>query len=119
LLSIVNWSLCISVCAASQLWNAIHGGSFDGHYNFLSVSRSTLILYPFVLTPFILEIFFFRIFQLLQELLKSLNFENLAGVQVTAPVTANAQSDFRRPRRDQRPRAPRAPRAETEVAAQA
>jgi hypothetical protein len=63
--------------------------------------------------------FFFRYFQLLQELLKSLNFENLAGVQVTAPVTANAQSDFRRPRRDQRPRAPRAPRAETEVAAQA
>ncbi|GAB5587654.1 40S ribosomal protein S17.e.B [Umbelopsis nana] len=52
-----------------------------------------------------------------KELLKSLNFENLPGVQVSAPVTASAQSDFKRPRRDQRPRAPRAPRAETEVQA--
>ena len=52
---------------------------------------------------------------LLQELLKSLNFENLAGVQVSAPVTANAQADFRRPRRDNRPRQARPPRPEGEA----
>ncbi|KAJ8656023.1 40S ribosomal protein S17 [Lichtheimia ornata] len=38
------------------------------------------------------------------ELLKSLNFENLPGVQVTQPVTVQAQSDVRRPRRDNRRR---------------
>ncbi|CDH53435.1 40s ribosomal protein s17 [Lichtheimia corymbifera JMRC:FSU:9682] len=37
------------------------------------------------------------------ELLKSLNFENLPGVQVTQPVAAQAQ-DVRRPRRDNRRR---------------
>ncbi|KAG2180112.1 hypothetical protein INT43_003900 [Umbelopsis isabellina] len=51
-----------------------------------------------------------------KELLKSLNFENLPGVQVSAPVVANAQSDFRRPRRDQRPRQARAaPAAEAQA----
>ncbi|KAL1927506.1 hypothetical protein VTP01DRAFT_3743 [Rhizomucor pusillus] len=34
-----------------------------------------------------------------QDLLKSLNFENLPGVQVTNPVAANAAADVRRPRR--------------------
>ncbi|KAJ2962202.1 hypothetical protein NQZ79_g2594 [Umbelopsis isabellina] len=52
---------------------------------------------------------------ILQELLKSLNFENLPGVQVSAPVTASQQADFRRPRRDNRPRQQRAPRAEGEA----
>ncbi|KAI8582266.1 hypothetical protein K450DRAFT_228142 [Umbelopsis ramanniana AG] len=50
-----------------------------------------------------------------KELLKSLNFENLAGVQVSAPVTANAQADFRRPRRDNRPRQARPARPEGEA----
>ncbi|CAM0142575.1 40S ribosomal protein S17.e.B [Umbelopsis sp. WA50703] len=50
-----------------------------------------------------------------KELLKSLNFENLPGVQVSAPVTASQQADFRRPRRDNRPRQQRAPRAEGEA----
>ncbi|ORZ18913.1 40S ribosomal protein S17-B [Absidia repens] len=39
-----------------------------------------------------------------KELLKSLNFENLSGVQVTNPVSANAQSDVRRPRGPRGPR---------------
>ncbi|CAO3681610.1 unnamed protein product [Umbelopsis vinacea] len=50
-----------------------------------------------------------------KELLKSLNFENLPGVQVTAPVSANQQADFRRPRRDNRPRQARPARAEGEA----
>ncbi|KAI7864049.1 40S ribosomal protein S17-B [Spinellus fusiger] len=44
-----------------------------------------------------------------EELLKSLNFENLAGVRVTNPV---ANVDFKPRRRDQA-RAPRKPRVET------
>ncbi|KAI9313879.1 40S ribosomal protein S17-A [Dichotomocladium elegans] len=43
-----------------------------------------------------------------QDLLKSLNFENLPGVQVTNPIAAQAQADARRPRRA----GPRAPRQE-------
>ncbi|KAF7721952.1 40S ribosomal protein S17 [Apophysomyces ossiformis] len=39
-----------------------------------------------------------------KDLLKSLNFENLPGVQVAAPV---AQTDVRRPRNNRGPRAPR------------
>ncbi|KAI8099046.1 40S ribosomal protein S17-A [Halteromyces radiatus] len=38
-----------------------------------------------------------------KDLLKSLNFENLPGVQVTNPVAAGAHSDVRRPRAN-RPR---------------
>ncbi|CDS12245.1 Putative 40S ribosomal protein S17-B [Lichtheimia ramosa] len=38
-----------------------------------------------------------------QDLLKSLNFENLPGVQVTQPVATQAQ-DVRRPRRENRRR---------------
>ncbi|KAI9485188.1 MAG: 40S ribosomal protein S17-B [Benjaminiella poitrasii] len=41
-----------------------------------------------------------------KDLLKAINFENLAGVQVTNPVAV--QADVRRGRRDNRPRAPRA-----------
>jgi len=41
-----------------------------------------------------------------KELLKSLNFENLPGVTVSAPVAVASQTEFRRPRRDNRkPRA--------------
>ncbi|KAI9493899.1 40S ribosomal protein S17-B [Zychaea mexicana] len=43
-----------------------------------------------------------------KDLLKSLNFEDLAGVQVTQPVAASAHTDVRRPRRS----GPRAPRQE-------
>ncbi|KAI9311113.1 40S ribosomal protein S17-A [Dichotomocladium elegans] len=41
-----------------------------------------------------------------QDLLKSLNFENLPGVQVTAPVAAFTPKD-NRPRRNDGPRRPR------------
>ncbi|KAI8379733.1 40S ribosomal protein S17-B [Radiomyces spectabilis] len=47
-----------------------------------------------------------------KELLKSLNFENVPGVQVTNPVAASAHSDLRRPRRDNR-----APRKAAEASA--
>ncbi|KAI8391472.1 40S ribosomal protein S17-B [Radiomyces spectabilis] len=47
-----------------------------------------------------------------KDLLKTLNFENLANVQVTNPVAASAHADLRRPRRDNR-----APRKAAEATA--